>query len=77
MQTAGARVWPSQANFVFARIGNAGALRESLAAHGIVVRGFPGHPVLGDCLRIGCPPDEAAMQRFCRVLEEILGGTSS
>lgn len=77
LREAGARVWPSQANFVFARIEGAGALREALATRGIVVRGFPGHPLLGDCLRIGCPQDEEAMRRFCRVLEEILGGTSS
>ncbi len=76
LREAGARAWPSQANFVFARMENAGALREALAARGIVVRGFPGHPLLGDCLRIGCPPDEEAMQRFCRIFAEIRGGTS-
>ena len=76
LRDAGARVWSSQANFVFARIENADVLREALAARGIVVRGFPGHPLLGDCLRIGCPPDEEAMRRFCRVFAEIRGGTS-
>ena len=75
LRAAGARVWPSQANFVFVRLGGAGAVREALAARGIVVRGFPGHPILGDCLRIGCPPDEEAMQRFSDALVEVLGGT--
>ena len=76
LRDAGAEVWPSQANFVFARIANAGVLREALAARDIVVRGFPGHPLLGDCLRIGCPPDEASMERFCRDFARIVGGTS-
>ena len=76
LRDAGAEVWPSQANFVFARIANAGVLREALAARGIVVRGFPGHPLLGGCLRIGCPPDEESMERFCRVFARIVGGTS-
>ncbi len=75
LRGSGAEVWPTQANFVFARIEGADALREALAARGIVVRGFPGHPRLGDCLRIGCPPDDEAMARFCRVLADILGGT--
>ena len=75
LRDAGAEVGPSQANFVFARIEGAAALREALAARGIVVRDFPRHPQLDSCLRIGCPPDEEAMQRFCRVLCEILGGT--
>ena len=75
LRDAGAEVWTSQANFVFARLEGAGALRSALAARGIVVRGFPGRPLLGDCLRIGCPPDEEAMRRFCRILAEILGST--
>ena len=74
LRAAGAEVWPSQANFVLARIEGAEALREGLAARGIVVRGFPGHAVLGDCLRIGCPPDEEATERFCGVLKGLLGG---
>ena len=73
LRAAGAEVWPSQANFVFTRIEDADTLRESLAARGIVVRGFPGHPRLVDCLRIGCPPDDEAMRRFCRILAELLG----
>ncbi len=77
LRGAGAEVWPSQANFVFARMGNAGALFEALAARGIVVKGYSGHPLLGDCLRIGCPPDDASMRRFCHALEEILGATHS
>ena len=74
LRDAGAEVRPSQANFVFARIEGADRIREALAARGIVVRGFPTHPLLADCLRIGCPPDEDSMLRFCRVLSEILGG---
>ena len=74
LRGSGAEVWPSQTNFVLTRTPGAGTLRETLAAQGIVVRGFPGHPCLGDCLRIGCPPDEESMRRFCRVLERSLEG---
>ena len=76
LRDAGAQVWPSQANFVLTRIEGAAALNESLAARGILVRSFPGHPQLEDCLRIACPPDDEAMRVFCRALEEILGGMS-
>ena len=56
----GVTVFPSQANFLLARI-DAGAARvwEALGAHGILVRHFPGSPALQDCLRItvGTPPE--------------------
>ena len=74
LHAAGAEVWPSQANFVLARLEGAAALREALAARGITVRGYPGHPLLGDCLRIGCPPDDEAMQYLSDALAAIRGG---
>lgn len=74
LRAAGAEVWPSQANFVLARVEGAAALREALAARGITVRGYPGHPLLGDCLRVGCPPDDEAMRFFGDTLAAIRGG---
>jgi histidinol-phosphate aminotransferase len=56
----GVTVFPSQANFLLARVG-AGAARvwEALGGHGILVRHFPGSPALQDCIRItvGTPPE--------------------
>jgi histidinol-phosphate aminotransferase len=50
---AGVTVFPSQANFLLARL-DAGAARmwELLGEHGVLVRHFPGAPALQDCLRI-------------------------
>jgi histidinol-phosphate aminotransferase len=49
----GVTVFPSQANFLLARLG-AGAARvwEGLGRQGILVRHFPGSAALQDCLRI-------------------------
>jgi histidinol-phosphate aminotransferase len=56
----GVTVFPSQANFLLARL-DAGAARvwEGLGMHGVLVRHFPGSPALQDCLRItvGTPPE--------------------
>jgi histidinol-phosphate aminotransferase len=56
----GVTVFPSQANFLLARV-DAGAVRvwEALGAHGVLVRHFPGSSALRDCLRItvGTPPE--------------------
>jgi len=66
-------VYPSQANFVFARVGgrDAGELRDGLAKRGVFVRHFD-TPRLRDCLRIsaGLPGDT---DRLIEALRE-LGG---
>jgi histidinol-phosphate aminotransferase len=52
-QIPGVTVYPSQANFLLARIAVGGArVWEALGEHGILVRHFPGAPALRDCLRI-------------------------
>ncbi|MEN0065376.1 MAG: histidinol-phosphate transaminase [Myxococcota bacterium] len=72
LQTQGVALEPSQANFVFLRHPGADALREGLAQHGIAVRGWPGHPVLADGLRITVPADDASQQRLLAALDAVL-----
>jgi histidinol-phosphate aminotransferase len=61
----GVTVFPSQANFLLARL-DVGAARmwRALGDQGILVRQFPGSPVLQDCLRItvGTPPENALLE---------------
>ena len=62
----GFRVWPSQANFLLARVPD-GAEREALMAdladEGILIRGPGSHPRLAECVRvtIGTAEDRAAL----------------
>lgn len=60
----GVTVFPSQANFLLARV-DAGAARmwAGLGEQGILVRHFPGSPALQDCLRItvGTPLENALL----------------
>jgi histidinol-phosphate aminotransferase len=69
----GMTVFPSQANFVLARI-DIGAARmgEALAEQGILVRHFPGSPALQDCLRItvGTPPENAFLVSTWQTIAE-------
>ncbi|MDF1563693.1 MAG: histidinol-phosphate transaminase [Deltaproteobacteria bacterium] len=64
LRSLGARPWPSQGNFVLARVRDAGGLREALARQGIAVRAFPGRASLEDAVRIALPGDEAAFERL-------------
>jgi histidinol-phosphate aminotransferase len=71
----GVTVFPSQANFLLARI-EAGAARvwEALGTHGILVRHFPGSPALQDCLRItvGTPPENEILTTTLQTIVAIL-----
>lgn len=71
----GVTVFPSQANFLLARL-DAGAARvwEALGAQGILVRHFPGSPALQDCLRItvGTPPENAILTTTLQTIVAIL-----
>lgn len=67
---AGSRPEPSQANFVFARVGDSGSLRDGMAALGIGIRAFAA-PGLSDAARIGCPGDEADFDRLVRALDSL------
>ena len=71
------RVWPSQANFVLVRMRrDALAIRDAFARRGIGVRAFPGHAVIGDCLRVTVPHLDDGMQRLLDCIAEIAGEVS-
>lgn len=67
---AGARPQASQANFVFARVGDSGGLRDGMAELGIGIRAFAA-PGLSDAVRISCPGDEADFSRLLRALDSL------
>lgn len=62
----------SQGNFVFARSPLAPFLRSALASAGIGVRGWPGHPELGDAVRITLPGNSEAFGRLMDALMSAL-----
>jgi histidinol-phosphate aminotransferase len=68
----GARVEPSQANFVFARFDDAERVRAELARRGIAVRIFPNDPALAGALRVTLPGEPAAFARVRAAFTEIL-----
>lgn len=47
-----ARVWPSQANFLFVRFHDLAGTRETLRDHRILIREFATLPAFADCARI-------------------------
>jgi histidinol-phosphate aminotransferase len=68
----GVTVFPSQANFLLARVTAGGArVWEALGAQGILVRHFPGSPALKGCLRItvGTPSEN---ERLTTTLQTIV-----
>lgn len=68
----GARPLPSAGNFVLCRPREAAFTGAALAAQGISVRAWPGHDLLGHCLRITCPGDESERARLTRALDVAL-----
>jgi histidinol-phosphate aminotransferase len=61
----GASVSHSQGNFAFALLEDPIWLRDVLAALGIAIRAYPGHPRLGNALRVTCPGNAAECARLC------------
>jgi len=57
-------IWPGEANFVLLRIGSADELLAFCAARGVILRGYPGEPMLSACIRIsvGSEEDLAALE---------------
>jgi histidinol-phosphate aminotransferase len=51
--------YPSDANFVLARVPGAPRVLESLKRQGVLVKAFPEHPMVKDCLRltVGTPAE--------------------
>ncbi|GAB4549283.1 MAG: hypothetical protein Tsb0013_10400 [Phycisphaerales bacterium] len=68
LEEFGVRPLVSDANYVCARFGNASFVRDALASRGISVRGFAGHTLIRDCLRITLPGDDNAFARLCEAL---------
>lgn len=68
----GARVLPSQSNFVLVTLDDARAVHAALAERGIAVRIFEGKKHLEGCLRITLPGEEKSFERLARALSEIL-----
>jgi histidinol-phosphate aminotransferase len=64
----GTTVFPTQTNFVLARVGDANALFQGLRARRILVKNLHGwHPLLAQCLRItvGTPGENDALLAAC------------
>ncbi|MDH5510046.1 MAG: histidinol-phosphate transaminase [Nitrospinota bacterium] len=53
-EISGIHAWPSEANFILMRVedGAAEQVFNGLLEHGVRVRWFAGHPVVGDCFRV-------------------------
>lgn len=62
----------SQGNFVYTCGGDALWMRDALAGLGIAIRAYPGHPELGNSLRITCPGNEEQYQRLEAAFRAVL-----
>lgn len=68
LRTLGGEPLSSTGNFVLCRFPKAHLIADLLAGCGIGVRRFPSASLVGDCLRITCPGDEAAFDRLAGAL---------
>jgi histidinol-phosphate aminotransferase len=77
LQSYGIQFWPSQANFVLARVGphaeNSAAFVANMKRHGILVRDRSADPGCEGCVRITLGPHEH-MDRLLAALQETLEG---
>lgn len=71
LQELGAKVLPSEGNFVCASFADSDGVRQALAGQGIAVRGFAGHPVLGPWLRISLPVADDHFARLENALRNL------
>ncbi len=71
LAAAGARAWPSRANFVTAFVPDAAAFSEALAAEGILIRSWIGKSGRDGMIRITCPGDETEFGRLLEALGRI------
>ncbi len=72
LRSFGARVTPSQANFVLARFDDPARVQRELERRGIAVRAFPGREHLADALRITCPTTPHNQQRLLDAIDGAL-----
>ena len=65
--------YPSDANFILARVPDAARAFEGLTRRRVLVKNFPGHPMLGPCLRmtVGTPEEN---EKLVSALAETLAG---
>lgn len=68
LKRLGARPYPSETNFVLARVRDPGGLKEALAARGIAIRAYPGRPGLESMIRISGPADREGFGELARAL---------
>ncbi len=61
--------YPSDANFLLVRVPDAVRAVETLARRGVLIKGFPGHPMLADCVRptVGTPEEDDQLLEGLRV----------
>ncbi len=71
LESLGAEVFPSQANFVLATFTDAPLVRDGLGALGIAVRTFPRRD-LGNCVRITLPASPCDFDRLTAGLRSVL-----
>jgi histidinol-phosphate aminotransferase len=69
LEVSGIQFWPSQANFVLARVGAAASFVESMRRRGILVRDRSGDHGCEGCVRITLGPREQA-DRLLAALQE-------
>jgi histidinol-phosphate aminotransferase len=72
-ETAGVRVYPSEANFLLFRVAHATEVFGGLKQRGVLIKNLHGgHPLLDGCLRVtvGTPEEN---ERFVKALQESLG----
>lgn len=72
LERQGARVSPSEANFVLAEVPNPRWLGDALAGQGVAVRTFD-NPALQRAVRIACPGEPALFERLLGALRVALG----
>jgi histidinol-phosphate aminotransferase len=71
LEAAGVRFWPSQANFVLARVGAAAAFVEGMQRRGILVRDRSSDHGCGGCVRITLGPRGHADRMLAAVQETL------
>lgn len=73
LEGVGARVLPSQANFVLAQFADSQSVWEELQRHGISVRRYSNDDLLRSSLRITVPTNEAQQNQLLNALTTIGG----
>lgn len=71
LEAAGIRFWPSEANFVLARVGQAPAFVEGMRRRGILVRDRSSDPGCEGCARITLGPREHTDRLLAALLETL------